>query len=193
MTKRPDAAPPKERVKCGCGVYHTDEMACPGHGEEHFPKVVLDDSAIRLAAICYADGPDLSAEGVTRNIVEAYLRCVAPPKTKPGVRVDTEGNRWYGIADHIHDDLHPEDALPRTKDFHPDDRSTDPEDAPGGPWEVLKVTKREMSRNPIIMYGWKVWDLKYPASTFFGPRKLCVVARNALNRFERREKCLRPN
>ena len=29
----------------------------------------------------------------------------------------------------------PSDAAPRTKDFHPDDRSTDPEDAPGGPTE----------------------------------------------------------
>ncbi len=31
----------------------------------------------------------------------------------------------------------PSDAAPRTPDFHPDDRSTDPEDAPGGPKSQL--------------------------------------------------------
>ena len=53
---------------------------------------------------------------------------------------------------------------------------------PDGPWEALKVSKDEMLRNSIIMYDWKVWNLEYPASTFFGPRKLCIVVRDALNR-----------
>lgn len=47
---RPDAAPQKERVKCGCGVYHSDEMACPGHDAAPPIEVV---AAVRRDGDCY--------------------------------------------------------------------------------------------------------------------------------------------
>ena len=76
-----DAAPPRERVKCeGCGVWHFPGDPCPEHaGDLLAAPPFVDAEALRFASMCYADGPDMSAEGITRNIVEAYLRCVPPP------------------------------------------------------------------------------------------------------------------
>lgn len=79
----PDAAPPKklrERAKCeGCGVWHFPEDPCPAHaGDLLAAPPFVDPEALRFASMCYADGPNMSAECITRNIVEAYLCCVAP-------------------------------------------------------------------------------------------------------------------
>ena len=77
----PDATPSRERVKCkGCGVWHFPEDPCPEHAGDYVAAPpFVDPEAVRFASMCYANGPDMSAEGITRNIVEAYLRCVVPP------------------------------------------------------------------------------------------------------------------
>ena len=54
----------------------------------------------------------------------------------------------------------PSDAAPRTKDFHPDDRSTDPEDAPGGPWRSENIGDEDRSWGPTV------WDSRVDAEGY---------------------------
>ncbi len=90
-----------ERVKGdGCGVWHRPNDPCPGNGEEYFPEV--DAAAIRAASMCYAAGPGVSPENVTRNIVEVYLcRVHEPPTGEPTLDdvirwLGAEAEQWRG-------------------------------------------------------------------------------------------------
>ena len=167
VTLQQKLAPPRERVKCeGCGVWHFPGDPCPEHaGDLLAAPPFVDAEALRFASMCYADGPDMSAEGITRNIVEAYLRCVASDAAPVAWRfrtIDNERSVEY----------YPwrvEEKKPTVKDLADIQQMcccdsvevqplyAHPEDAPGGP------TKAELEQSFDLYHdamrrGTKLWQ-----------------------------------
>ena len=202
MAKRPDAAPPKEITG---NVTAKDYVAATKH-----IRVTPSDPTVfpdGPTEVNFAPPPSDAAPVAWRVEVEKEGDEIIGPVrlfTGPGESWEIQGvdedcyedEAWAKLLCEKHNATlyaHPEDAhresgagaAPRTKDFHPDDRSTDPEDAPGGPWRSENIGDEDRSWGPTV------WDSRVDAEGygvigvsrfFFETLPLAEAIRDVLNR-----------